>query len=66
MENWNITSEELYMDEAREQALLAEIAEEIVLEEEEDVCGHEDAYLTYAPFFCDRVYGYVDNDEIEF
>jgi hypothetical protein len=52
MENWNITSEELYMDEAREQALLAEIADEIEIAHEElDVCGHEDDYLMYAPFF---------------
>lgn len=58
MENWNITAEELYMDEAREQALLAEVAEEIALEEE-DVCGHEDAYLMYAPFF-DK---FIDMDE---
>lgn len=65
MENWNITSEELYMDEAREQALLAEIAKEMTLEEE-DVCGHEDDYLTYAPFFCNKMYGYNDMDEVEF
>lgn len=64
MENWNITAEELYMDEAREQALLAEIGEEIVLEEDE--CGHEDDYLTYAPFFCNKMYGYNDMDEVEF
>ena len=67
MENWNVTSEELYMDEAREQALLAEISKEMTLEEEEeDVCGHEDAYLAYAPFFCNKMYGYVDMDEVEF
>lgn len=58
MENWNITSEELYIDD-REQALLAEVAEEIALEEE-GVCGHEDAYLAYAPFF-DK---FMDMDEI--
>jgi len=62
MENWNITSEEIYMDEAREQALLAEVAEEIALEEE-DICGHEDAYLAYAPFF-DYTDRYCDMDEI--
>jgi hypothetical protein len=59
MENYNVTAEELYMSEAREQALLDEVAEEIALEEE-DVCGHEDAYLMYAPFF-DR---FMNMDEI--
>ena len=60
MENWNVTSEEIYMTEAREQALLAEIAEEIELAHEElDVCGHEDDYLAYAPFF-DK---FIDMDE---
>jgi len=58
MENYNVTAEELYMSEAREQALLDEVAEEIALEEE-DVCSHEDAYLVYAPFF-DK---FIDMDE---
>ena len=61
MENWNITSEELYMDEAREQALLAEVAEEIELAHEElDVCGHEDAYLAYV---CPYLRELIDMDE---
>jgi len=58
MENYNVTAEELYMSEAREQALLNEVAEEIALEEK-DACGHEDAYLMYAPFF-DK---FIDMDE---
>lgn len=62
MEGWNITAEELYMHEAMEQAMLEEIAKERALEEEEDMGGHEDAYLTYAPFF--DYSGYYDMDEI--
>lgn len=63
MRDWDITAEELYMDGAREQALLEEIAKEMVLEEEEDMGGHEDAYLAYAPFF-DYSDRYCDMDEI--
>ena len=62
MENWNITSEEIYMDEAREQALLAEVAEEIELAQHEglDVCDHEDAYLAYVRLYLRK---FIDMDE---
>ena len=43
--NWEITAEELYMQDALEHELLEE------LEEESEEGEHEDAYLDYAPFF---------------
>lgn len=63
MKDWDITAEELYMNEVMEQELLAELAKEGALEEEEDMGNHEDAYLTYAPFF-DYSNRYCDMDEI--
>lgn len=63
MRDWDITAEELYMNEVMEQELLAELAKEGALEEEEDMGGHEDAYLAYAPFF-DYSNRYCDMDEV--